>query len=729
MNTAVLADARARNTLAAYPRHALALGLALAFSPAGYAQTIETAPPVKLDTVEVTADAPNPGSYHSSNTRTATRTDTPLVDVPQSVSVVTRAQVQDQSAQNLADVVRYVPGVGMAQGEGNREAPVFRGNASTSDFFVNGLRDDVQYYRDLYNIERVEILKGPNAMIFGRGGVGGVINRVTRVADGRTVRELSLQAGSEDNKRVTVDVGQAFNANVAGRVTALYEDSESYRDGVTLERQGLNPTLRFSAGPNTTVTLSGEYFKDERIADRGAPSRNGKPFESDNSTFFGDPGRSPTDTEVGLLGATVDHRFVNGLSLTNRTLYGSYDKFYQNVFPSSGVAANGTFGVQAYFSATDRQNLFNQTDLTYKLKTGRLQHTLLGGVEIGRQLTDNLRLSGQFADGPDAGTAPDNTFTAQASNPTINEPLVGFVQGGAADGNNESVTEIAAIYVQDQISFSSKFDAILGLRYDQYNTDFTNRRTDATAAGREIETEDGLVSPRAGLIYKPVEQASIYVSYSLSYLPRSGEQLGSLTPTNAAFDPEEYTNYEVGAKWDFRPDLSLTLAFYQLDRSNVILSGATAGTTILGDGAETQGIELGISGNVTKAWSVSGGYAYQDAKLTATSAATAQDGAALANTPRNTVSLWNRYDFTQQWGAGLGVFNRSAMFASTSNAVKLDGYTRVDAAVFYRHSPTLRAQLNVENLLDEDYFVNAHNDNNSLPGASTQFRVGVTANF
>ena len=158
-------------------------------------------------------------------------------------------------------------------------------------------------------------------------------------------------------------------------------------------------------------------------------------------------------------------------------------------------------------------------------------------------------------------------------------------------------------------------------------------------------------------------------------------------------------------------------------------AGATAGTTILGDGARTKGIELGVSGHITKAWSVSGGYAYQDAKLTATTAATAQDGATLANLPRNTVSLWNRYDFTSQWGAGLGVFNRSATFTSTSNAVKLDGYTRVDGAVFYQHSPTLRAQLNVENLTGEDYYVNAHNDNNSLPGAPLNFRIGVTANF
>jgi len=710
-----------------FARHSFALAITLGFGPALAA---ETTPSVQLDTVEVIADAPHPISYHTRNSSTATRTDTPLVDVPQAVSVVNRAQVQDQSAQNIGDVVRYVPGVAMAQGEGNRETPVLRGNATTSDFFVNGLRDDVQYYRDLYNIERIEILKGPNAMIFGRGGVGGVINRVTRVANFSNVSELSLQAGVEDNKRVTADVGRAFNEHIAGRVTALYEDGQSYRDGVTLQRQGINPTLALRPGKNTTVTLAYEYFQDERVADRGVASQNGKPFPVKDSVFFGNPAQSPTDTELNISSMVIDHQFGNGLSLRNRTLYGSYDKFYQNVFASSAVAANGDLSFQAYFAATERQNLFNQTDLIYKLKTGRIEHTLLAGVELGRQRTDNLRLSGQFADGPDGNSDLDTTFVGNVSNPTISEPLVGFIQGGSSDGNNESITTIAAIYLQDQIVLSSQLEAVIGLRFDQYDTDFLNRRTGVAPADREIKTEDGLLSPRLGLIYKPLEQASVYASYSLSYLPRSGEQLGSLTLSNAAFDPEEYKNYEVGAKWDLRPDLALTAAVYQLDRSNVIIPPVNSGDpSTLGDGARSKGIELGVSGNLTKAWSMAGGYAYQQNKLTATTSGTAQAGASLANLPRNTFSLWNRYDFTPQWGAGVGIYNRSATFASTSNAVKLDGYTRVDGAVFYRHSPTLRAQLNVENLLGEDYFVNAHNDNNILPGAPVQVRVAVTANF
>ena len=710
---------------------ALAAVIALSFAPTVQAQAPATEA-VQLDPVEVIGQAQRPvDGYQANRSRSATRTDTALLDVPQSITVVTRELIQDQSMQSLGDVARYVPGVGIAQGEGHRDAPIFRGNTSTSDLFVNGVRDDVQYYRDLYNVDRVEVLKGPNAMIFGRGGVGGVINRVTRQADGQRIRELSLQGGSYDNRRASVDLGQGFNNGIAGRVTAVYEDSDSYRDDFSLERYGINPTLRLATGSNTTVTLGYEYFLDERTTDRGVPSFNGKPFDTDESTFFGDPSQSEASIELNVTTIGVEHRFGNGLTLHNRTSYGDFDKVYQNVFASGAVTTGGMVPNQAYVSSTARQNLFNQTDLTLKLATGSIKHTLLGGVELGRQLTDNLRLTGRFADGADADTTPDTTFNTPVANSNFRQPLVDFVQGGSSDGNNESTTQIAAVYVQDQLALTSQIEAVLGLRYDRFEVDFTNRRSDATAATRQLSTEDNLLSPRAGLIYKPMQPLSLYASYTLSYLPRAGEQLASLSPAVQNLDPEEFKNYELGAKWDFRPDLSLTLAVYQLDRSNVLLvNPVPGGPALLGDGSTSKGVEIGISGHITRAWSVAGGYAYQDAELTGTSnSSSAVDGAQLAQTPKHSFSLWNRYDLSPKWGAGVGLYNRSKMFTTTSNAVTLEGYTRVDAALFFTHSPRLRAQLNVENLAGEDYFASAHNDNNILPGAPLTVRASITSNF
>ena len=231
----------------------------------------------------------------------ATKTTTPLRDVPQAVSVVSRQLIADQRMSSMAEVTRYMPGVGFAQGEGNRDTPILRGNSSTSDFFVDGVRDDMQYFRDVYNVDRVEALKGPNAMIFGRGGVGGVINRVTRQADWGQSREASLQFGSWDNKRFTADIGRGLNETVAVRATALYEDSDSYRDGVGIERYGFNPTVAFRVGPDTTLRASYEYFHDQRIADRGITSFNGRPMETAPGTFFGDPSQSPTDATVNFV--------------------------------------------------------------------------------------------------------------------------------------------------------------------------------------------------------------------------------------------------------------------------------------------------------------------------------------------------------------------------------------------------------------------------------------------
>jgi catecholate siderophore receptor len=278
-------------------------------------------------------------SYDVRDVTSATRTATPLRDVPQAISVVSSELIADQRMASMADVARYMPGVGFAQGEGNRDTPIIRGNATTSDFFVDGVRDDVQYFRDVYNVERVEALKGPNAMIFGRGGVGGVINRVTRQADWGQSREASIQFGSWDNKRITADIGKELNGSVAVRATGMYENSDSYRDGVGVERYGFNPTVAFRLAPNTTLRASYEYFHDERIADRGISSFNGAPVVTDPGTFFGDPTQSPTDATINLFSAVAEHRFNPRVTLRNRLTYGDYDKFYQNVFPGTVNAA------------------------------------------------------------------------------------------------------------------------------------------------------------------------------------------------------------------------------------------------------------------------------------------------------------------------------------------------------------------------------------------------------
>ncbi len=700
--------------------------------------------PTTLDTVEVKGVRP-PEGYAPKRSTTATRTDTPLLDVPQAITVIGQQQIRDLAIQSMSDAVRYVPGIGITQGEGNRDGLVFRGNSSTADLFIDGIRDDVQYYRDTYNIERIEAFKGPNAMIFGRGSPGGLLNRVTKAADWNTVREIGLQVGSWDKRRVTADVGQAINDGVAFRVTGVVEDSEGFRDGFELKREGINPTLSLRPGERTLVTLGVEYFRDERTADRGIPSYqnpfNGTrfPVATGRETFFGDPDASVSETDVNAFTALVEHDFGNGVLLRNRTRYADYDKRYQNVFPGNVNQATNTVGLSAYIQDTERENLFNQTDLVFKTTTGAVAHTFLGGVEFGRQETDNLRRSGQFvlgAGSPCSNTSPTGlagSCVVPLSSPTV-APQVIYANNssnGNGDANNTGVAKVAAVYIQDQIEFSPHWQAILGLRYDRFDVDFTDLRNGVATANRELSSTDNLLSPRPGLVYKPVENISLYTSYGITYLPRSGEQLASLSPNITALEPEEFENTEVGAKWDITPALSASVALYQLDRSNAAVVDPADPTRMIllaGDSERIEGVELALAGQVTEQWNVIASYAYQDARTTQ-AVGTTPAGRVLPQTPEHALGLWNRVDLSSNWGVGLGAIYRDRSFASISNAVTLKSYTRFDGAVFYRINEHVEAQLNLENLFDKAYFPSAHSDSNITVGSPRAAYLSLNLRF
>lgn len=650
--------------------------------------------------------------YAPSRTRSATKTDTPLRDTPQSVSVVSRDVIADQGMQSMADVVRYVPGITMAQGEGHRDAPTIRGNASTADFFVDGVRDDAQYLRDLYNVERVEALKGSNAMIFGRGGGGGVLNRVSREAQWVPTREVTVEGGSFEHRRATLDVGQGLGGSVAARFNGMYENSGGFRDEYDLRRVGLNPTVALALGSRTTLRAGYEYFSDERTVDRGIPSFQGRPSGARITTFFGNPDESRSEMEVHSAAGLLEYATPGGLTVRNRTRFADYDKFYQNSFPGAVNAAGTQVTLSAYNNATDRRNLFNQTDVTLDVGTGPLRHTLLVGAEVGRQETENFRETGYYNDASTSITAP-------LESPTVSTPIT-FRQS-ATDADNRAKASVAGVYVQDQVEISRHLQAILGVRFDRFEVDFHNNRND-----QDLSRTDDLVSPRAGLVIKPAEPVSFYGSYSVSYLPSSGDQFSSLTATTETLEPEEFTNREVGAKWDVLPGFSLTGALYRLDRTNTSAPDPNDATKTVQTGSQrTTGFEVGASGNLTDAWQVVGGFSRQRARITSRTAA-APEGAKVPLVPRYTFSLWNRYQIVPAVGVGLGVVHQSDMFAAIDNTVTLPGFTRADAAVFLRLGSMLGAQVNVENLFDETYYATSHGNNNIMPGASRSVRVTLT---
>lgn len=681
---------------------------------------------VTLPLIQVTADASN--RYAATSTTTATKTNTLLRDVPQSITVITDDLIKDQSIRSLADAVRYVPGVGISQGEGNRDALVFRGNRSTGDFFIDGLRDDAEFFRDLYNIERIEVLKGANGMIFGRGGSGGVVNRVTKEAHWSPVQEFSFQGGSFEQKRMSADVGYVINDIAAVRLNALYENSGSFRDGVDMERLGIAPTLTIKPTHRTKVVVNMERFHDDRTADRGITSVVGGagqvtgPVDVRRAQFFGDPRRSNANVDVLSFGAFVEHKFDSGITVQNRTNYTTYDKFYQNVFASGGLnLVSGLLPIGAYNNATERDNVFNQTNVLYSLNTGPISHTLLAGIEVGRQETHNRRETGLFNNSADSA----NLFVP-ISNPVTNAPIT-FINRNSGDGIdalNRSVVDVLSLYIQDQIEIIPQIQVIAGVRYDLFEVNFQQKN----GARDHIKTQDDLIAPRFGVIYKPIEPVSLYASYSQAFVPRAGDQLNALNVTVETLKPEKFTTMEVGLKWDIRPDLALTGAVYQLDRTNVINS-IVGGQTFLSKGQRTEGVEVSLVGQLTQNWSVMGGYAYQTGKLTSDVFGIAKKGATVAELPRHTFSMWSRYDFTPSIGAAVGVIHRDDMFASLTNRVSLPDFTRVDAALFARFTKSFRGQLNIENLFDTQYFASAHNDFNITPGSPIAVRASLIANF
>ena len=697
--------------------------------------------------------------YYSNSTSVATKSNTPIVNIPQSLNVITKDFIRDQSYQGLTDVTRYVPGVAVHQGEGNRDELVIRGVDSSASFFVNGFRDDVQYFRDLYNAQSIEVLKGPSALTFGRGAGGGVLNRTLKEADGVRRYEATAQTGSWGDRRVTLDAGQAVNENVAARLNVFYEGADGFRDFNHLERYGFNPTVTLKPDDNTKVRLSYEYFHDGRTSDRGNPSQAiaggatrfnpTTPFAPNGNfqAFFGSPTLNTAQATVQTGMAIIDHDFENGLTVRNGTIVADYKKFYQNVYPAGGALAGAVdptdtfFNLGTYQHTTNRDNVFNQTDFIYKTATGPVLHTVGFGTEFGRQTGVDIRNTGLFPD----PTKPGGLFNTILQNPfapTYFGPVTfvhHYVNGNngdgvtAADSNSRYGLNIQSAYVRDTIEVTRGLQLIAGARFDRYDMSALDMNTNTQRA-----RVDNLVSPQAAMIIKPIDTASIYTAYSVSYLPASGDQFSALNPGTLILQPQKFENIEIGYKWNINPKLLFQTAVYQLNRTNQPIPdpSAAAGSGIaFPNGATTvRGFEASLAGYVTDAWQSQLGYAYTDARiakdLTATTVALpVLAGNRVQLVPYNQFAWWNKYQFTPMWSAGLGIIYFGDSFATNDDTVRLPGFVRFDAGIYAKIDQTWSAQLNIENIFNKNYWASADGDNNISPGQGRTVRVSARARF
>lgn len=678
-----------------------------AFMTALPAAALAQSGPTDLDPIIVTGAT---RGYLALNSITATRTDTALIDVPQSVTVVTRARLDDQASRSLGDVLRYVPGVTVGQGEGNRDQITLRGQNTTADFYIDGVRDDIQYFRGLYNLERAEVLKGPYALIFGRGGGGGIINRVQK-APSAAGQFLGLRAGANSfgAHDLSADLNAPIGAMAAVRINAVYEQLDNHRDAYGGERFAVNPHVAVDLGNGWKAGLSYEHVDDDRVTDRGVPSLAGEPIRGYRDRFFGVPGVNRTTFDADIVKLRIDGTVTPDLSVSTTALYGDYDKLYTNVFPSGAATAqNGTVALDAYTDPTTRRNLLVQSNLVWTAMTGGVSHTVLFGLEYGDQDSTNRRSNGVL------------------SNRTFNlaHPVFPTVVFSAPVRNTVSSVETVSAYVQDQISLGERLKAVVGLRYDRFDIQGVDLQPDPD---RAFARTDDKVSPRLGLILKPRPEISLFASYSQSFLPRSGDQFLTLSTIQANLEPEQFVNHEVGLKWDIRPSLNVTAAVFQLDRTNATTPDPASPLITINVGqTRTRGVELGITGRISPAWQISGGYAWQEAVLRG------NNSVRLAQVPEHQFSLWTRHEVTERLGLGLGVIHQSDQFAAirTSAATtRLPSFTRVDVAAFYTLSDTVRMQLNVENLFDTIYFSDAHNNVNISPGAPLNARLTLMTRF
>lgn len=637
-----------------------------------------------------------------------TKTPTPLLDVPQTVTVLTREQIDDQGITQLGEALRYVPGVVLGQGEGHRDQITLRGQNTTADFYIDGLRDDSQYYRPLYNIERVEVLKGANALLFGRGGGGGVINRVSKTPDLDAAKlGASANLDSFGAFALAADWNQPLSTSIGARLNATYEELDNHRQAFEGRFVGINPIVAFEPDEVTRLELSYNFDDDRRTTDRGVPSLSGRPLSGFDETFFGrtDINRATVEAHIGQ--ARFDHQITDELSFNVLGQYSQTDKYYGNIYANGpvNVAAN-TVALAGYENATLRESWIGQANLVWTGSTGGVGHTLLAGFEIADQDTHNTRRN------------TNNAVVTLARRLT----MPAFTFGGVVTDSRTDVRTVS-FYVQDQVELAPFLQVVAGVRYDEFRITGRNAINGVGAA-----RTDKRWSPRLGLVVKPRSNLSLYASFTRTFLPQSGDQFGGLDATQATLAPEQFENLEAGVKWEPNPRITFSAAAYRLDRENSRFNNPVTGFAELSGKTRVKGIELQASGRILPDWQLSLGYTLQDGEVRSATAA-APAGRRLAQLPRHQFSAWSRYEVTSRLGLGLGLTHQSASFATISNGVTLPAYTRVDAAVFFEATEQLSIQLNVENLFDTDYFPAAHTDNNISTGEPVNARLTVKVKF
>ena len=640
----------------------------------------------------------------------ALKTPVPVLDVPQTVSIITDEDIRKQGFREIGDIVRYTPGVNTSQGEGHRDSVVFRGVRSTADFFQDGVRDDVQYYRSLYNVEQVEILRGPNALLFGRGGTGGIINRVTKKAVvGETFTAHDFGIDSFGGSDLGLDTNVQLDGNSALRINIHTDELANHRDHFDGSRLGVNPTMRIVVSPETTVDLSYEYADHERFIDRGIPTINGRPDESLADIVFGDSDINITTLEASILRGQVSHKLSETSKANFSVTSSSFEKLYQNLYASG---YDGTLvTMDGYRDPTERDNFIMSANLINEVNFGNMTHTLLMGAEFIDTENKNLRYDTFFSQ-----TSDDNEVFAITRPMDFSVNAAGLASSvdftTALKSQSESDISVTSFFVQDQIDVTDNLKVMIGGRVDDFDITVRDIKN-----GSSESRNDNTFSPRAGVVYKPQENVSYYLSYSESFLPRSGEQFKALSASSARLDPDVFESTEVGVKVAMANNMTFTAAYFDSEQVRAARDNDTGETSEV-RGLTVSGIELELKGRVNDSLNLAIGYSDLSGETST--------GGIPREIPEHTLSAYATYQMNDQlsWALGITQQGESKIKDNTPGLV-LPEYTRVDLAAYYVVANNLTVQMNVENLFDELYFPHSHSTHQASVGESLNTRVSM----
>ncbi len=664
-----------------------------------YAVEAEQQAVTNLPTISVKAEKEKSLKQEVGQASTATKGLMQLKDVPQIVNVVPKQVLREQTVTSMQGALQNVAGLSFSVGDGQRDQVMIRGFSAITDNYVDGIRDDALYFRDMSNVERIEVLKGPASVLYGRGSAGGLVNKINKKPMDESLREVSLIGGTTGQRRAEVDVNEKVAENVKFRLTGAVEDSDGYRDQAFLKRQAVAPSLQWDITDKTKLLIQADYLHDNRLADQGFPTDpiTGKPVKTNPKTFYGALNGKEVgdvDTEISSQTISLDHEFNDNLKYHGAVRHYNYSLDRQYSVDSHQKLPADQIQLTQNKRLRNEDGVYVQQELSSLFNTGFLKHNTLIGAEYGKQHKDEFVWS--------KARQITNIFNPELENWA---PLDTSV---AAETNNSNTFENYGIYLQDLMTVTDQLKVLVGLRYDNLSQDRNNK-----VKSQILNRTDNTYSPRIGVVYQPVSNISLYTSYNRSFQPLADSFV--LYKNSDDLSPTKTENVEVGAKWDVNDQLNVTLALFEMSQTNIQNQDpANPNQALLAGEQKTKGVELSLTGQLTDQLSVLAGYSYMDGKIEKSAIGLTGNHSAL--TPNNTVNLWLKYQLNDHWYAAVGGRGESSRFSAPDNKNVLPGYAVVNAAVGYQ-SERYDVNLNLNNLFDRDYFVSGHsgaNDSNMM---------------